>query len=141
MTQIQKQLVKTSFAQVAKIADIAAALFYQRLFELDPALKPLFKGDLVEQGRKLMQMLALTVGGLEYFETMQPALRQLGARHLSYGVTAEHYQTVGAALLWTLEQGLGTGFTDEVRAAWTAVYTLVAETMQQTAMADAARAA
>ena len=141
MTQIQKQLVKTSFAQVAKIADIAAALFYQRLFELDPALKPLFKGDLVEQGRKLMQMLALTVGGLEYFETMQPALRQLGARHLSYGVTAEHYQTVGAALLWTLEQGLGTGFTDEVRAAWTAVYTLVAETMQQTAMADVARAA
>lgn len=141
MTQIQKQLVKTSFAQVAKIADIAAALFYQRLFELDPALKPLFKGDLVEQGRKLMQMLALTVGGLEYFETMQPALRQLGARHLSYGVTAEHYQTVGAALLWTLEQGLGTGFTDEVRVAWTAVYTLVAETMQQTAMADAARAA
>ena len=141
MTQIQKQLVKTSFAQVAKIADIAAALFYQRLFELDPALKPLFKGDLVEQGRKLMQMLALTVGGLEYFETMQPALRQLGARHLSYGVTAEHYQTVGAALLWTLEQGLGTGFTDEVRAAWTAVYTLVAETMQQTAMANVARAA
>lgn len=134
MDKQQKDLVKISFAQVAKISDTAAGLFYQRLFELDPALRAMFKGDLVEQGRKLMQMLALVVGGLDYFETMRSSLQQLGARHIGYGVTAEHYQTVGAALIWTLEQGLGDGFTKDVRAAWTAVYTLVAETMQKAAM-------
>jgi len=134
MNQTQKQLVKTSFAQIAKIADTASELFYQRLFELDPTLRPMFKGDLVEQGRKLMQMLALVVGGLDYFETMRSSLQQLGARHIGYGVTADHYQTVGAALIWTLEQGLGDGFTQDVRAAWTAVYTLVAGTMQKAAM-------
>ncbi len=134
MNQTQKQLVKTSFAQIAKIADTASELFYQRLFELDPTLRPMFKGDLVEQGRKLMQMLALVVGGLDYFETMRFSLQQLGARHIGYGVTADHYQTVGAALIWTLEQGLGDGFTQDVRAAWTAVYTLVAGTMQKAAM-------
>lgn len=138
MNQTQKQLVQTTFAQVAEISDTAAALFYQRLFELDPQLRTLFKGDLREQGRKLMQMLAVAVGNLNYPETLLPALRALGARHRGYGVEARHYETVGTALLWTLEQGLGTAFTDEARAAWTAVYTLVAETMQQPEVATAA---
>lgn len=135
MTEQQKAMVQTSFAEVGDIAEIAAALFYHRLFELDPQLKPLFKGDLTEQGRKLMQMLTLAVSTLDHPETLRAKLQQLGARHIGYGVQPHHYQTVGAALIWTLEQGLGAGFTDEVRAAWTTLYTFVAETMQQAAMA------
>ncbi|MBI1764576.1 MAG: hemin receptor [Acidobacteria bacterium] len=140
MKQAQKVLVQTSFAQVAESAETTAALFYQRLFELDPALRPLFKSDLREQERKLMQMLAVAVSGLDNPAALKPALQRLGARHIAYGVQSHHYQTVGAALLWTLEQGLGAAFTDEMRAAWTAVYTLVSETMQQT-MQEAAVAA
>jgi len=139
MNTSQKILVQTSFAQVAGNAETAAALFYQRLFELAPQTKPLFRGDLAEQGRKLMQTLALLVSGLDRLETLKPALQQLGARHAGYGVRPEHYRTVGQALIWTLEQALGKSFTEEVRAAWLTVYAIVAETMQQTAMAAPAR--
>lgn len=136
MTTIDVILVKDSFRKIVPIADQAAALFYARLFELDPSLRPLFRGDMQEQGRKLMTMLATAVAGLEKLDVIVPAVRQLGARHSSYGVRAEHYATVGAALLWTLEKGLGPEFTPEVRAAWTTTYTLLANTMK-----DAARAA
>lgn len=112
------------------IADTAAKLFYGRLFELDPELRPLFKSDITEQGRKLMQMIQLAVRGLNDLPALVPAVEQLGRRHVDYGVRNKDYETVGTALLWTLEKGLGEGFTPEVREAWTAVYTLLAGTMQ-----------
>jgi len=129
MNTIQKKLVQTSFAQVRTIAETAAALFYRRLFELDPTLRPLFKGDLKEQGRKLMDMLGLAVKGLDRPEALLPALATMGRRHAGYGVKEQDYETVGEALLWTLEEGLGPGFTPEIREAWTVLYKLVADTM------------
>src|SRR6476619_5073624 len=106
MTLTEKNLVQQSFAQVAPIADVAAELFYGRLFELDPSLKPMFRSDMKDQGRKLMQMLAVVVKGLDRLEEILPAVHQLGRRHADYGVRDEDYDTVGAALLWTLEKGL-----------------------------------
>ena len=140
MTTDQIRLVQKSFAHVAPIADTAAALFYTRLFELDPTLRHLFRGDMHQQGRKLMQMLTVVVRGLDDLELLVPAVRALGRRHAGYGVTHGHYATVAAALLWTLEQGLGTAFTAEVRDAWVAAYGVLATTMQQ-AVADTQRSA
>jgi hemoglobin-like flavoprotein len=130
MNQTRKELVQSSFEHVQPIAEAAAALFYRRLFELDPTLRPLFKGDLEEQGRKLMEMLGLAVKGLDHPEALAPALKGLGLRHSGYGVREQDYETVGEALVWTLKQGLGPNFTPEVREAWIAVYKLIAEMMQ-----------
>jgi hemoglobin-like flavoprotein len=135
MNMIQKELVQKSFAQVRPIADAAAALFYRRLFELDPTLRPLFKGDLKEQGRKLMDMLGLAVKGLDRPEALLPALAALGRRHAGYGVNKHDYETVGEALIWTLEQGLGPSFTPDVREAWEAVYGFVAGAMREATVA------
>jgi hemoglobin-like flavoprotein len=121
-------LVQQSFALVADIPDTVASLFYNRLFELDPSLRPLFKGDLTEQGRKLMQLIAYAVRSLKDLEALVPAVQQLGHRHVRYGVKREHYDTVGVALLWTLGQGLGEHFTSEVQDAWATVYVLLTET-------------
>src|SRR5688572_13851961 len=104
MTPEQKTLVQQTFAMVTPIADTAASLFYRRLFDLDPTLELLFKGDMKEQGRKLMQALTVTVHGLDHLETTVPALQALGRRHVRYGVRDQHYDTVAAALLWTLQQ-------------------------------------
>jgi methyl-accepting chemotaxis protein-1 (serine sensor receptor) len=133
LTHHQIALVQQSFAQVAPIADQAAALFYKRLFELDPSLSRLFKGDAVQQGRKLMQMIGAAVRGLDDLPKLVPVVQQLGRRHAGYGVQPAHYDTVGAALLWTLAQGLGPDFNGAQRAAWTAVYSLMADTMKQAA--------
>src|SRR5882672_4744802 len=114
MTLNEKNLVQGTFAQVAPIADAAAELFYGRLFEIDPTLKPMFRGDMKEQGRKLMQMLAVAVKGLARLHEILPAVREMGRRHAAYGVRDEHYDTVATALLWTLERALGDGFTPEV---------------------------
>ncbi len=133
MTPDQIALVQQSFAHVLPIADTAAALFYTRLFELDPSLRTLFTGDMAEQGRKLMTMLSVAVKGLGRLEELVPAVQKLGARHVAYGVQDEHYATVGAALLWTLDQGLGARFTLEIRAAWAHAYTLLADTMRTAA--------
>jgi hemoglobin-like flavoprotein len=130
----QVSLVQSSFAQVAPIADTAAALFYQRLFELDPALKPLFKGDIREQGKKLMQMIAAAVNSLNNVDTLLPAVQALGKRHHAYGVTDKDYDTVGSALLWTLESGLGDAFTPPVRQAWTETYVLLSGAMKEAAV-------
>ena len=130
-------LVQTTFEQVLPIADQAAALFYARLFTLDPTLRGLFHGDMQAQGRKLMTMLRVVVKGLNRLEVLLPALHELGRRHLEYGVTEAHYATVGAALLWTLEQGLGESFTPEVAAAWSTAYSLLAEQMQDVALSVA----
>ena len=136
LTAAQKSLVQNSFATIVPIADDAAALFYQRLFELDPSLQAMFRGPMIEQRKKLMHMLTAAVKGLDRLEQLVPVVQDLGRRHVHYGVRDEHYETVGAALLWTLEMGLGSAFTPETREAWTAVYTLLATTMK-----DAAREA
>lgn len=130
MTPQQIELVKSSWTQIVPIQETAAGLFYGKLFELDPALKPMFKGDIKVQGHKLMTMLNTAVRGLDHLDALVPAVKALGRRHVTYGVKAEHYGTVATALLWTLEQGLGEGFTPEVREAWTEAYTVLATTMQ-----------
>jgi hemoglobin-like flavoprotein len=133
MTPEQKQLVQTTFAKVAPMAEAAAAMFYARLFELDPRLRPLFRGDMTEQGRKLMRMIGMAVNGLDRLDELVPAVRQLGIRHAGYGVTDDHYGTVAAALLWTLERGLGADYTPAVEEAWTTVYAVLATTMKDAA--------
>jgi hemoglobin-like flavoprotein len=136
VTEAQKTLVQNSFAEIATIAEDAAIFFYQRLFELDPSLRHLFRGDMAEQRRKLMQMITAVVEGLDRLDQLVPVVKDLGRRHGGYGVVDKHYDTVGEALLWTLQVGLGRGFTPEVKQAWVAVYTLLATTMK-----DAAREA
>jgi hemoglobin-like flavoprotein len=133
MTPEQVFLVQKSWRQVLPIADTAAELFYTRLFTLDPSVKPLFKGDMKAQGKKLMAMIGTAVGGLSKLETIVPAVQDLGRRHVKYGVKDQHYDTVGAALLWTLEQGLGEAFTPDVKSAWTTVYGVLATTMKDAA--------
>lgn len=133
MTPEQVVLVKNSWALVTPIADKAAALFYGKLFELDPALKPLFKGDMLEQGRKLMTMINTAVNGLDKLEAIVPAVEKLGERHVAYGVEDKDYDTVGAALLWTLNAGLAEAFTPEVKEAWTMTYGVLANTMKAAA--------
>src|SRR5262245_20526792 len=130
VTDTQKALVQTTFATIAPIADDAAVLFYQRLFEIAPELRPLFRGDMSEQRKKLMQMLTAAVKGLDRLEQLVPVVQDLGRRHAHYGVEDKDYDTVGAALLWTLEMGLGAAFTAEVKDAWATVYGVLATTMK-----------
>jgi nitric oxide dioxygenase len=129
MTPAQIAAVQSSFSKVAPIADQAAAMFYGRLFELDPSLRKLFKSDMREQGKKLMGMLGTVVRELNDLSKIIDSVKGLGRGHVRYGVKPEHYATVGAALLWTLEKGLGKAFTPGVKDAWRAAYSLVAQTM------------
>ena len=122
MNPSQIRLVQESFAKVAPISDQAAVMFYNRLFEIAPQVKAMFPADLTEQRKKLMAMLAVVVNGLSNLETILPAASALATRHVSYGAKVEHYPVVGAALLWTLEKGLGDGWTPEVAGAWSAAY-------------------
>lgn len=131
------ELVKTTWSKVAPNADQVAVLFYSRLFEIAPEVKPLFKGDMIEQGKKLMQMLALAVNGLPKLDTIVGAVQEMGVRHTGYGVEPQHYDMVGAALLWTLEQGLGEDYTPEVAEAWTEAYGVLSTTMKDAAAAAA----
>jgi hemoglobin-like flavoprotein len=141
MTPDQIKLVQTSFAQVAPIAATAADLFYGRLFEIAPQLRPMFPADLTEQKRKLMAMLGVAVSGLSHLDSILQAVRGLGRRHAGYGVKAEHYAPVGAALLWTLDKGLGTAFTAEVHEAWAMAYTVLSKTMIEAAGEEQRQAA
>ncbi|HSI02566.1 MAG TPA: globin family protein [Reyranella sp.] len=129
MTPDQITLVQTSFAKVVPIAATAADLFYGRLFEIAPEVRGMFPDDLSEQKMKLMAMLGTAVGALTRLDQLLPAVKALGERHASYGVTAEHFAPVGAALLWTLEQGLAEDFTLEVKDAWAAVYAVLSSLM------------
>jgi hemoglobin-like flavoprotein len=138
MTPTQIELVQGSWKKVLPISNTAAELFYTQLFLLDPTVKSLFKGDMKEQGRKLMTMIGVAVGGLSRLDSIVPAVQELGRRHAGYGVQDKHYDTVGAALLWTLEQGLGEAFTPEVKSAWTDVYAVLARTMKDAAATAAA---
>ncbi len=138
MTPEEVALVQGTWQKVVPIKETAAELFYGKLFELDPALRPLFKGDIKEQGRKLMTMIGTAVNSLTRMEQLVPAVQDLGRRHAGYGVTDAHYGTVATALIWTLEQGLGSAFTPEVKTAWVKTYTVLAKTMQDAAATTAA---
>jgi hemoglobin-like flavoprotein len=139
MTPEQIKLVKESFALVVPIAEDAGELFYNRLMEVEPSLVPMFPNGAREQGRHLMQAVTIVVHGLDHFEKLVPAIEALGARHLGYGVTKEHFTLGGEVLLWTLEQGLGAAFTPAVREAWATAYGALVATMQNGA--DKAQAA
>lgn len=137
----QITLVQESWKKVLNVSDVAAQLFYTRLFTLDPSLAPMFKGEMREQGRKLIAMISVAVNGLSRIETLVPVIEALGRRHVGYGVRDHHYATVAEALLWTLEQGMGKEFTPEVKQAWTEAYGLLAATMQGGAARVEAKAA
>jgi hemoglobin-like flavoprotein len=130
MTPEQVSLVQESFRKVVPIAGTAADLFYDRLFTIAPEVKPMFPADMAEQKKKLIAMLATAVTNLHQIDAILPAVENLGKRHVAYGVTSAHYEPVGAALLWTLEQGLGSDFTPRVKAAWTEAYMTLAGAMQ-----------
>lgn len=135
MNTAQIQLVQSRFAQVEPIADVAARLFYDKLFKLDPSIKPLFTSDFTEQGKKRMKLLGIAVRGLSNLDALLPAIQALGKRHVGYGVMDAHHATVGAALLWTLEQGLDAALTGDVKAAWTETCSTLASVMQAAAEA------
>jgi nitric oxide dioxygenase len=133
MTPDQIAAVQKSFSAVLPIANQAGMMFYERLFATEPRLRNLFSGDMAAQSEKLMQMIGTAVYSLYQLETIVPTVRALGIRHAGYGVSEADYHTVGAALLWTLEQGFGPNFTPEVAQAWAAAYTLLADTMKAAA--------
>ncbi|OHC00060.1 MAG: hemin receptor [Planctomycetes bacterium RIFCSPLOWO2_12_FULL_39_13] len=129
----QVAIVQKTFEKVRPISETAAELFYKRLFEINPSFRALFKKDMKTQGRMLMQMIDFAVKGLDDPETILPTIKDLGKRHVGYGVKEEYYDTVGDALLWTLEQGLGEDFTAEVKEAWAEAYKLLASVMKDAA--------
>jgi hemoglobin-like flavoprotein len=129
MNADQIAIVQETFEKVRPISETAAELFYKRLFELNPSFKPLFKGDMKKQGRMLMQMIDFAVKGIDEPDTILPTIQDLGKRHVEYGVKEEYYDTVGEALLWTLEQGLGESFTPEAKDAWAEAYKLLSGVM------------
>ena len=131
MTPREIALVQATWRQVHPVAERAAEFFYGRLFALDPSLRPLFRADLQEQGRKLMATIAVAVDSLAQLDSLAPAVRALGGRHAGYGVEERHYATVGAALIWTLERVLGAGFTREMADAWSTAYGVLADVMKQ----------
>jgi hemoglobin-like flavoprotein len=137
MSPEQKNLVKTTWAMVVPIADTAAGLFYDRLFAIDMSTRTMFTNtNMPEQRKKLMQALAFVINGLDKTEQLLPTIQSLGRNHVRYGVTAGHYDSVGSALLWTLEQGLKNAWTPAVKSAWIAAYTLVAGAMKDAANAE-----
>ncbi len=137
LTLEQKTLVQESWEKVKPISETAAELFYGKLFELDPGVKPMFAdSNMQEQGRKLMTMIGTAVSGLDHLDKLIPAVQDLGKRHVGYGVTAEHYDTVAAALLDTLAKGLGDDFTPEAEEAWTVTYTTLATVMKDAAYSE-----
>jgi hemoglobin-like flavoprotein len=132
MHESEIALVQDSWEKVVPIADTAAKLFYNRLFDIDPSLKQLFaQTDMAEQRKKLMQIITVAVRGLQRIDELLPAIEAMGRRHSGYGVKEEHYTTVATALLWTLEQGLGPAFTPDVRSAWVETYTILSAVMQR----------
>ena len=134
MTSRQIALVRSSWQLVLPIKRQAAALFYQRLFDLDSGLAPLFRGNITEQGDKLMAMLGMVVSRLDRLAELRPAVEQLGRRHAEYGVEVQHYDTVGTALLGTLRAGLGDALSPDAEEAWAAAYTALADVMKHAAV-------
>jgi len=142
MSPEEKQLVQSTWAQVIPIADQAADMFYNRLFQIDPSTRPLFaKSDLAEQRKKLVQVLGTAVNGLDHLETLLPVVEELGRRHAGYGVLERHYGSVGEALLSTLEDGLGEAWSPAAAAAWTKTYDVLSSVMMSAARAGQAASA
>jgi|LNFM01.1.fsa_nt_gb hemoglobin-like flavoprotein len=139
MTKREKQIVRESFASLGSVAEPLALLFYGRLFEREPGLRPMFRGDIEAQGRKLMEMLTAVVENLDRAESLAPVLRAMGQRHAGYGVTDRHYDLVEQALLWALGQTLEADFDRETKAAWQAVIGQVSTVMKQGAALAASR--
>ena len=133
MTPEQVTIIKSNFAQVVGQKEAVGLMFYERLFTIAPEVKPLFKGDLKAQSRKLMDTLALAIGMLRDMPTLVTTLEGLAKRHVAYGVKDEHYAKVGEALLWTLEKGLGAAFTADAKSAWAALYGAVSDVMRKAA--------
>ena len=133
MTPEQVKLVQGSFKKVEPIADQAADLFYGRLFEIAPQVRPLFPNDMSEQKMKLMSMIGTAVNNLHQVEKIVPAVQELGRKHVGYGVTTEQYKPVGEALIWTLEKGLGDAFTPDVKEAWMTTYQTLEKVMTDAA--------
>jgi hemoglobin-like flavoprotein len=133
LTSQQIALVQSTFRTVQPMGETAAQIFYKRLFEIEPATAALFKGDMKQQGRNFMQVLAVAVGGLSNMSTLTPMVQQLGLRHAGYGVRAEHFDSVRKALLWTLALVLQDAYTDDVRAAWATAYAMLAGVMKEAA--------
>jgi len=133
MTPEQIRLVQETFKSIQPNAAQTAALFYDRLFEVAPDVRPLFPVDLTEQKRKLMVIIGIAVDNLHHVEQIVPAVQDLGRRHAAYGVRASHYQSVGEALVWTLCNKLGVAFTADVRDAWLAAYSTLATVMREAA--------
>jgi hemoglobin-like flavoprotein len=138
----QKKLIQDTWAQVVPMADQAAAIFYQRLFEIDPSTRALFNTtDMVQQRKKLLQILSVAVSSLDNLGALGKTVEDLGHRHARYGVKDAHYDSVGVALLWTFEQGLGAAWTPEAAAAWKEVYGILSSIMRNAQQAAGARAA
>jgi hemoglobin-like flavoprotein len=131
MTQQERQLVRDSFQEIGDMAGPLSLLFYGRLFELDPSLRPMFHGDIARQGRKLMDMIGAVVEHIDELETLTPVLHAMGQRHAAYGVIPAHYDIVETALLWALGQALGPEFDRDVKAAWRAVIGKVSTGMKE----------
>jgi len=129
LTEKQIDLIQDSFGMVLPISEDAARLFYGRLFEIAPEVKSLFKNDMDVQGRKLMEMLSYLTGSLGALDEIIPAIQGLAKRHVAYGVKEEYYPSVGEALIWTLEKGLGDAFTQETKEAWIILYGILTNTM------------
>jgi len=133
LTEKQKKLVRDSFSSAERMSEVVGLIFYQRLFELDPSVRPMFQHNIEEQSKKLMATLKMVVDGLEQSSELIASIRSLGRRHIQYGVKDRHYDTVGEALIWALEKGLGPQFSAEARSAWLSVYTWLAMTMKEAA--------
>ena len=138
MTPEQVQIIRLTFSQAMSSKDKVGRMFYDRLCEIAPETRPMFKGDIDAQSRKLMDTLALAIGMLRDMPTLVATLQALAKRHVAYGVRDEHYDTVGAALLWTLEKALGSAFTPEARTAWATLYGAVAKIMRDAVKPEAA---
>lgn len=136
LTASHKKMIQSDFAKVLPIADKAAAIFYDKLFEYDPSLRRLFHGDLKQQGKKLMSTLKFAVDSLDDLDGLVPVLQKLAQRHINYGVSVDDYTPVGNALLYTLKTGLGEQFTESHRQAWITVYKVIAEVMRSAAYPD-----
>jgi hemoglobin-like flavoprotein len=137
MTDLKILAVKNSWSYIIFQSEEVSALFYNKLFELDPSLRPLFRGNIEEQGKKLMDMLTMIVARLQRMQDIAGEVKNLGQRHVGYGTKPEHYQTVGKALLWSLENALGDHWNMEMHEAWTEAYALMANTMLQGAQTSA----
>lgn len=130
MTLREKEKIRESFQSMSELAGPLSLLFYGRLFEVDPALRPMFQGDIARQGLKLMEMIAAVVAHLDQVDSLQPVLRAMGQRHRAYGVLPRHYESVEAALIWSMRQAMGADLDGEAQAAWRKVIQLVSEAMK-----------